>query len=172
MARLYTTSRAPRHGQQRPITWPVRGHDMTGLRVGASSARARVLAAVCHDIKFCIVTGGGNTALRHCISAYNTAPCGQHCTLRATQPATRPVRAATRLAVRAAWAFYAAIQLLYRDKGAATQRYSARVRATTLQGAPTTRPEGGHDTAPSTPRHSAQCATTRHPVRHDTTLCA
>ena len=52
-------NKGPLHG------WPVRGE--------SGSARAHGLAtAVCHDTKFCIVTGGSDTALRHGSSACNT----------------------------------------------------------------------------------------------------
>ena len=85
---------------------------------------------------------------------HDTAPNSSATRQRAR--ATQPVCAATQRAVRATWGFCTSIQVLYRDKGAATRRYNACVRAATRQEAPATRRPGAtirrlvrHDMAPS-----------------------
>ena len=50
--------------RQGATTRPARGHDTVGLHAGQAAARAHAawLLGVCHDTKFCIVTGCSQTA--------------------------------------------------------------------------------------------------------------
>ena len=122
-----------------------RGCDTVGLRAGASSARA--LAAWPQwrrDTMFCIVIRGRPLGRD---TARSSAVIRQHAS------ATRP---ATWRSVRTAWGFCVAIQFLYRDRGAAIRRYSARARGNTTGGPCDTAPRR-HDTSLSAPQHEAQC---------------